>query len=70
MQKLQFLELELKETKEQLNDVKKAHSSTLHALEMSNFDSQHKSESSKTMLELKETHIRELRQIEQQFEGK
>ena len=68
-QKLDFLEAQLSDARQQLNDVKKAHESTLSALEVSQIDSQSKQEASRQLLDLKEQHLREIKQLEAESES-
>ncbi|KRX05422.1 P-loop containing nucleoside triphosphate hydrolase [Pseudocohnilembus persalinus] len=69
IQKNEFLSAELEDTKEKLEDQRQAHQSTLNALEMSNLEQQRdyqNKEESKKFLEIKESHMKEMAQLEQQ----
>lgn len=72
-QKIEFLQTELQETKDKLEDQRTAHQSTLSALENSALEQQREllsKQESKQLLEMKEVHMKEMQNLEAEFTNK
>ncbi len=67
LQKIEFLNLQLKEMETQLLDTKRSHESIIKALDLNSATVP--SNSGKSLEQLKESHKRELKLVEQEFEG-
>lgn len=67
-QKIEFLELQLNETRQQLNETKKAQESILNAFEATAAEKEAMKSDSRQLQELKDSHRREMKQLEGEFE--
>eukprot|EP01017_Pseudomicrothorax_dubius_P004498 TRINITY_DN1091_c0_g1_i1.p1 TRINITY_DN1091_c0_g1~~TRINITY_DN1091_c0_g1_i1.p1 ORF type:complete len:1158 (-),score=548.27 TRINITY_DN1091_c0_g1_i1:121-3594(-) len=68
-QKIEFLELQLNETRTQLSETKKAHESIFKAFENTSAENQASKNDMRQIQEIKETHRREIKALEAEFDS-